>query len=59
MFQLGLIDAIVAERKREVEAALRRRRLLQSEPGATEPEPASGPKPDTRAMTMRTRPTTG
>lgn len=37
MFQLGLIETIQAEREREIERAIRRRRLLKPQDEATEP----------------------
>ena len=37
MFQLGLIETIQAEREREIERAIRRRRLLKPLDEAAEP----------------------
>jgi hypothetical protein len=59
MFQLGLVDIILADREREVEASVRRRRLLKPDPGATEPTTTRRRTTDGRAMDMRPRPTTG
>lgn len=60
MFQMGLIDAMQAEREREIESAIRRRRLLQPREDASEsvPAPIRGSAP-TRALAARTRPTRG
>ncbi len=59
MFQLGLVDIIVADREREIETAVRRRRLMKPEDGATEPSKPIRRTSDGRALTIRTRPTGG
>lgn len=60
MFQMALIDVMQAEREREIKSAMRRRRLLQPQEGASESLPA--PVDDTspsRQLAVRTRPTGG
>ncbi len=57
MFQLGLIDIIVADREREIEAAIRRRRLMKPEEGATEPTTPVRRTSNGRALAIRVRPT--
>jgi len=59
MFHLGLIDIILAEREREIENAMRRRRLLRPEDGATEPAATARSTSANRGLTARTRPTGG
>jgi hypothetical protein len=59
MFQLGLVDIIVAEREREIETAIRRRRLMKPEDGATEPSTSTRRSGDGRVLTIRARPTGG
>jgi hypothetical protein len=59
MFQLGLVDIILADREREIEAAIRRRRLMKPEDGATEPPTPNRRTSDGRAMVVRARPTGG
>ena len=59
MFQLGLVDIILADREREIEAAIRRRRLMKPEDGATEPATPNRRASDGRAMVIRARPTGG
>jgi len=60
MFQLGLMEAIQAEREREIESAIRRRQLLRPPDSAAEPAPA--PNQTTakgRSLAVRVRPTGG
>lgn len=59
MLQLGLIEAILADREREIQADLRRRRLMKPEDGATEPPAQARRASDGRALAIRVRPTTG
>lgn len=59
MLHLGLIEAIMAEREREIEAALRQRRLMKPEDNATEPSSQTRRANDRRALAMRVRPTAG
>ena len=57
MFQLGLVDIILADREREIESALRRRRLMRPEDGATEPQRQDpSARNDGRALTVPVRP---
>lgn len=60
MFQLGLVEVIQADRERNIEAAIRRRRLLRPQDGPTEsvaaPIPAAAKG---RALAVRVRPTGG
>ncbi len=60
MFQMGLIEVMQTEREREIEAAIRRRRLLQPPEDASETVPAriNGTNPS-RPLAARTRPTGG
>ncbi len=57
MFQLGLIDIILADREREIEASIRRRRLMKPEDGATEPATPARRTSNGRAQAIRVRPT--
>ncbi len=57
MFQLGLIDIILADREREIEASIRRRRLMKPEDSATEPSTPTRRASDGRAMAVRVRST--
>ena len=60
MFQLALIEIMQAEREREIETAIRRRRLLRPQDEGTEPNQADGRRTtDARALTVRVRPTGG
>jgi len=59
MFQLGLVDIIVADREREIEASIRRRRLMKPNDGATEPSTPTRRASDRRALAARVRPTGG
>lgn len=59
MFQLGLIYIIVADREREIEASIRRRRLMKPEDGATEPSTPNRRTSDGRSLVIRARPTRG
>ncbi len=57
MFQQGLIDIILADREREIEASIRRRRLMKPEDGATEPPTPTRRPSDGRATAVRVRST--
>lgn len=59
MIQLGLVDIILAEREREIEAAMRRRRWLKPEGGASDAPAPPRPAGDGRALAARARPSTG
>jgi hypothetical protein len=60
MFQLGLIEVIQAEREREVQQAMRRRRLLRPQEVAVEPMTGSlHAAPRGRALAVRVGPTGG
>jgi hypothetical protein len=60
MFGLGLIEVIQAEREREIQLAIRRRRLLRPQDDAIEPMTGSlHPTPKGRALTARVGPTGG
>jgi hypothetical protein len=60
MFQLGLMEAIQAEREREVESAIRRRQLLRPADGAAEPPPAPNQTSTKgRNLAVRVRPSGG
>jgi hypothetical protein len=57
MLQLGLIDVIRMEREREIEDAIRLRRLLK--PQDEGEAPAMPGRVDPRILTVRVRPTEG
>jgi hypothetical protein len=57
MFQLGLVEAMQADREREIEAAIRVRRQLRSEDGPTEPVPAPIQATKGRTLAVRARQT--
>jgi hypothetical protein len=59
MFHLGLVDVIVAEREREIEENLRRRRLMKPEAGAAESVAPVRRASDCRPMAVRVRPSGG
>jgi hypothetical protein len=59
MFHLGLVDIILAEREREIEAAMRRRRLLKPDDGAADVPTTARPAGTGRALAARARPTAG
>jgi hypothetical protein len=59
MFQLVLAEIIVADRERDIEASLRRRRLVKPEDGATEASTPNRRPADGRALSIRVRPTGG
>jgi len=59
MWQLGLIEVIQAEREREIQAAMRRRRLLRPEDDAIEPMSDSHHALKGRTLAVRVRPTGG
>jgi hypothetical protein len=59
MFYLGLIDTILAEREREIQSAIRRRRLLQVEDGAVEIPAPVRRSAEGRPLSIRVRPTGG
>lgn len=59
MFQLGLIEALQAEREREVQAAIRRRRLLRPQDDAPEPIAIAPHATKGRTVAIRVRPTGG
>jgi len=59
MLHLGLVDIIVADREREIEASIRRRRLMKPDDGATEPSIPNRRASDRRVLAVRVRPTGG
>ncbi len=59
MLQLGMIDVIQAEREREIQAAIRRRRLLRPQDDAIEPTSDSLHATRGRPLAIRVRPTGG
>jgi hypothetical protein len=59
MFHLGLVSIIVAEREREIETNIRRRRLMQPEDTATEASPPARRSGGSRSLEVRVRPTGG
>ena len=59
MFYLGLIDIILAEREREIQSAIRRRRLLHVEDGAVEIPAPVRRSAEGRPLSVRVRPTGG
>ena len=59
MWQMGLIEVIQAEREREIQAAMRRRRLMRPEDDAIEPLSESHRAIKGRALAVRVRPTGG
>lgn len=60
MFQLGLVEVIQADRERDIEAAIRRRRLLRPQDGPTESVAAPiSAAAKGRALAVRVRPTGG
>ncbi len=59
MFQLLLVDIIVADREREIETSLRRRRLMKPEDGAIEGSAPARRANHGRPLAIRVRPTGG
>lgn len=60
MYHVLFAQIIHAERERELEAALRRRRLLRPQDQTIEPSGAKGPRDsEPRTLTARARPTGG
>jgi len=59
MFQLGLVEIILAERQREIEIAMRRRRLLKPEDGAADVPAQARPAGHGRSLATRARPSAG
>jgi hypothetical protein len=59
MFHLGLIEAMQAEREREIQAAIQRRRLLRPQDESTEPKSESLQATKGRNLAIRVRPTEG
>lgn len=59
MFYPVLVDVIVAEREREIEASIRLRRLMKPDDGAAEPPSPARRTRDCRPMAVRVRPTGG
>jgi hypothetical protein len=57
MIHLGMVQLIVAEREREIEANLQRQRRLRVEDAAVEPSMPVRPAPNGRPMAIRARPT--
>ena len=57
MLQLGLIDVVQAEREREIEAAIRIRRLLK--PQEETEAPQAPVRAEARSVSIRPRPTEG
>lgn len=57
MFHLGIVELIVAEREREIEANMQRRRQLRVEDAATEPSFPARRAPSSRPMAVRARST--
>jgi hypothetical protein len=56
MFQLGLVEAMQADREREIKAAIRIRQQLRPENGLTEPtEPMPAPSQATKGRTLAVR----
>ena len=59
MFQLTLAEILVADREREIQNSLRRRRLMKPDDGATDPATLVRPVVDPRALSIRVRPSGG
>lgn len=59
MFQLLLADVIVADREREIAAAIRRRQLLRPQESAAPANPVPRQTPDARRVAARPRPSAG
>ena len=60
MFQLPLVYILHADREREIEAAIRRHRLLKPQDSATEPDQtALRHAPAGRTLSVRIRPSRG
>jgi hypothetical protein len=57
MIHLGMVQLIVAEREREIEANLQRQRRLRVEDAAIEPVMPVRPAPSGRPMAIRARST--
>lgn len=57
MIQLGIVEVIVAEREREIEANIQRQRWLRPEDTAIEPAMPVRHAPTGRRMATRPRPT--
>lgn len=55
MIHLGIVELIVAEREREIEANLQRQRRLRAEDAAIEPVVRVRPAPAGHSMAIRTR----
>ena len=60
MFQLGLVEAMQADREREIKTAIRLRQLLRAQDGPTEPVAARiQTTTKGRNLAVRVRPTGG
>jgi hypothetical protein len=59
MFQLGLVEVIQADREREIAAAIRRRQLLQTQDGPTDPAAPIRSDGKRRTLAVRVGPTGG
>lgn len=59
MLQLGIVEVILAEREREVEEALRRRRLLKPREEGELNHPLARRTVSARSLAIRTRPSAG
>ena len=59
MLELGIVDVILAEREREVQEAVRRRRLLKPREEGEQNHPLARRTVSARSLAIRVRPSAG